>query len=141
MTNFHPFFVHFPLALLAAALACEALAIIFRSEELSRAGWWNQLLGSLGLVAAILSGLSAEKSVTLQGTAKEIFGLHEQIAFLAAALFSGLLLWRIGTKTRVPEKLRWLYLALLCAGVALMLYGAWLGGEMVYGHGTGVSLP
>ena len=141
MTNFHPFVVHFPLALLAAALVFEALAIIFDSGELSRAGWWNQLLGSLGVFAAVLSGLSAEKSVTLQGSAKEIFGFHEQIAFLVAALFAGLLLWRIGTKTRVPEKPRWIYLALFGAGVALMLYGAWLGGELVYGHGAGVTLP
>jgi uncharacterized membrane protein len=141
MTSFHPFFVHFPLALLAAAFLFEALGIIFRSTELSRAGWWNHLLGSLGLVAAILSGLSAEKSVRLQGPAKDIFGLHEQVAFLVAALFSALLLWRIGTKTRVPEKYRWVFLALLGAGVALMLYGAWLGGALVYGHGAGVTFP
>jgi uncharacterized membrane protein len=141
MTTVHPFVVHFPLALLAAAFLLEIAALLFRNAELSRAGWWNQLLGTLGIAGAVLTGLAAGNAARLEGNAREIFELHEQIAFVVSATFALLLLWRIGTKTELPNKSRAAYMALFAFGIGLMVYGAWFGGELVYRYGTGVRTP
>ena len=139
MTNIHPIVVHFPFALLAAALLLELGAVLFRRDELSRLAWWNQILGTLGFIASVASGLLAERTVRFSEPAREVFETHEQIAFFAAALFAGLLFWRIAAKGRVPERPRFLFLLLLAAAVILMTTGAWFGGELVYKYGVGVG--
>jgi len=136
MTSVHPFLVHFPVALLTVAIGLEIVASLTGREELSRAGWWNQLAGSVGLAAAVVSGLFAEKAAQIGGGAKAIFEVHEQIAFAASALFALLLLWRIGSRTRIPRNYRLLYLLLFAAGVCLLLAGAWYGGELVFRFGV-----
>jgi uncharacterized membrane protein len=138
MTNLHPVFIHFPFALLLVALLLEIAAMVFKRDEFSRAAWWNQILGTIGLAAAVASGLLAAQTVRMDGPARAVFDIHQQIAFLAAASFAGLLFWRISTKGKIPAEPRHLFLALLAAAVLLMTVGAWLGGELVYGHGVGI---
>lgn len=141
MTTVHPFVVHFPVALLVAAFLLEVAALALRRTELSRAGWWNQLLGTAGIAAAVLTGLSAKQTASIQGNAAALFEVHEQVAFAVTAIFALLLLWRIGTRTQLPQKPRMVYIALFAAGIALLLYGAWFGGELVYRYGTGIRTP
>jgi uncharacterized membrane protein len=136
MTSVHPFLVHFPVALLTVAVALEILAIATGRDDFSRAGWWNQLAGSVGLVAAVVSGLFAEKAARIGLDAAGTFETHQQVAFAASALFALLLLWRLGARTRIPPKHRLLYLALFAAGVLLLLTGAWYGGELVFRFGV-----
>ncbi len=136
MTSVHPFLVHFPIALLTVAAALELVASVSGKEEYSRAGWWNQLAGSIGLAAAVLSGMSAEKATRIGADAAGIFETHQQVAFAVSALFALLLLWRIGARTRIPPNQRLLYLTLFVAGVILLLTGAWYGGELVFRFGV-----
>lgn len=136
MTSIHPFMVHFPIALLTVAAVLEVVAFISGKEEYSRAGWWNQVAGSMGLAFAVLSGLSAEKAARIGADAAGIFETHQQVAFAVSALFALLLLWRIGVRTRIPKNHRLLYLALFLAGVILLLTGAWYGGELVFRFGV-----
>lgn len=138
MTNLHPIFVHFPFALLVVAFFLEIAAILFKRDDFSGAAWWNQILGTIGLAGAVASGLLAAQTVTMEGPARAVFDTHQQIAFLAAASFAGLLFWRISAKGKIPRKPRHLFLVLLAAAVLLMAAGAWLGGDLVYRHGVGV---
>jgi uncharacterized membrane protein len=138
MLNLHPLFVHFPVALLPVALILEIAALILNKEEVSRAGWWNQILGTIALAAAVISGLFAEGTVHFSDAAREVIGTHEQFAFLAAALFGGLLFWRISCRGKIPDKPPHLFLLLLALGVGLVLTGAWFGGELVFRFGVGV---
>ncbi len=140
MTSVHPFLVHFPIALLTVAAALEIVASISGKEEYSRAGWWNQLAGSFALAAAVVSGLCAEEAARIGADAAGIFQSHQQMAFSATALFALLLLWRVGTRTRIPPNRRLLYLSLFVAGVILLLTGAWYGGELVFRFGVRPAL-
>ncbi len=138
MPNLHPIFVHFPVALLAMSALCEVLALTLKYEELSRVGWWTQLAGTVGVGAAVTSGLLAEGSRVFSPEARRLFEMHEQLAFYFSALFGALLLWRIASRSKVPPEHRTVYVVLLAAGVVIMLIGAWYGGEMVYRMGVGV---
>jgi uncharacterized membrane protein len=141
MPNLHPFVVHFPVALLSVAFLVEVAAAITRQEEFSRFGWWLQIVGTLMIFFTVGSGLLAEKQATFPMGSAGLFESHEQIAFVCTALFTGLLLWRVGNRGEIPSKPRWLYLALMLVAVGAMLMGAWLGGEMVYRYGVGVIKP
>ncbi len=138
MPNFHPLFVHFPIALLFLALILEVIAVLRNRPELSRAAWWNQIAGTVGLGLTVASGLLAEDTVRIPAEARDLFERHEQLAFLAAALFAVTLFWRIASRGRVPRHPPFLYLLLLLAGVGVVLTGAFWGGEMVFSYGVGV---
>ncbi len=138
MPNLHPLLVHFPIALLLLALILEVIALLRVNPEISRAAWWNQIGGTVSLALAVASGLLAQNSVQIPGDARGLFERHEQLAFVAAALFAVLFFWRVGGRGRLPKEGSRLYLLLFVAGVACLLTGALYGGEMVYRCGVGV---
>ncbi len=139
MPNLHPFLVHFPIALLFLSLILDAIALLRKSPELSRAAWWNQIGGTAGLALTVASGLLAQDTVSIVEDAKDLFQRHEQLAFLSAAIFAGLLLWRSAARGKIPRQSPAAYFLLFAAGVACVMTGAWYGGEMVFRYGVGVK--
>jgi len=139
MIPLHPALVHIAVAFLPIAFILELYALAFKKKNVSAVAWWNQVIGTIGVGLAIYSGLQAEKTARFSATTHEILERHEQIAFVVGAVVALLLLWRMGTRGNLPDKLRWLYMVLYAAGVAALLFGAWHGGELVFGHGVGVQ--
>lgn len=142
MPSLHPFIVHFPIALLIVGLVAEVCARLFKTSDLSRTGWWSQLAGTIGLAAAVGSGLIAKESAlvhdSIVGAALET---HGQWAFGAMTIFALLLFWRIAARTQVPAHPRFVYIVLYGIAVLALCLTAWHGGELVYGMGVGVSNP
>jgi len=139
MPDLHPFFVHFPIALLTVSLILELWGSYKRFPELNRAGWWTQLLGSIGILLAVVSGLVTGNEAELTSGAQGALDLHHQMTFASTAVFTVLLLWRVSAKTEVPQRARTAYLFLLAMGVVLLIVGSWAGGVLVFEHGIGVS--
>jgi uncharacterized membrane protein len=142
MYALHPFIVHFPIALLTLALGFQVAARLSGKTSLSEPGWWFQLLGTLGVIAAALSGVVAEadagKSLLL---APDVFERHEQLAFLSAVVFAVLLFFRFSSHRSLPSGWPRLYLVALALGVALLLAAGWFGGELVFKYGIGTASP
>ena len=63
MENSHPLTVHFPIALLLAALFIETLALLLRRPEWRRVSLWCLGLGVFGAAAAVFSRGPAERGV------------------------------------------------------------------------------
>ena len=64
MPPLHPFFVHFPVALLTVGFFADVCSVVLRrASAAQRVGWWNLIAGTAGLVAAVLSGLVAKADV------------------------------------------------------------------------------
>jgi uncharacterized membrane protein len=139
MPPFHPISVHFPLALLLVAGLLEVLALIRNDHEFTRAGWWTQLAGTIGIGISVLTGILASDSAGANAKAAEALGMHEQMAFVAAAAFCALLLWRLGSRTNIPGSRPWLYVGLYLTACGILVYVGWLGGELVFTHGVGVK--
>jgi uncharacterized membrane protein len=136
---FHPIVIHFPLALLTTAAFLEIGAVLFRREELSRTGWWVQLLGTAGILVAVLTGIVAENATKIPAQAAAIMDMHEQLAFVSSSAFAALLLWRVAARTKIPGTSPWLYLLLYCGAVGLLIIVGWYGGQLVFRHGVGVG--
>jgi len=139
MPNWHPLFVHFPLAILTLSAIFDFGGILFKRDDLNRFGWWCLLAGVTGLFVTVTTGLFAEGTVKISAAAQSTFEFHETLAFVVTAGFCSLLLWRVAGKTNLPARLKIAYFALLTIGLVLMWVVAWFGGELVYKYGVGVK--
>lgn len=133
----HPMLIHAPLVLLPAAAAAEIMSVASSSRmrravygAVSRRLWWGTVASGL---AAGVSGMAASQEVEADEHASEMMLVHGlgNVGLVVAAL--GLATWRSSHPASLAT-------ASLAAGALIAgTYTAWLGGEMVYGHGVGVK--
>ena len=141
MQNIHPYFVHFPIAILSVGLLWDLLGILLNKESFKNAGWWAQVFGVIAIIITVTTGLIAANAVAHSEAAHEIMETHETIGLIVAGVFILLLIWRSFLKTSLPLKkfYQTIYLAIGILAVVTMLYGAHLGGKLVYEFGVGGS--
>lgn len=137
MQSVHPLLVHFPIGLLIASLVFECLAWGFRVEAWRVTARWCLLAGTVGALAAVVSGLRAEQ------VAKHSFEIHQVMQqhkrFGIAVLAGATLLSVYGfldLRRPIPFP-RAAYVTLLLLVVASLSLGAHLGGRLVYEFDVG----
>jgi uncharacterized membrane protein len=139
MLNYHPLFVHFPIALWVAALLFEALAQARGKDELHRAAKWLLYLGTLAGLAAVGTGLLAEESVPEAGPARDVMETHELLMQITTSLAIGLCVFAFFLRSLAAAWARKVFLAGLVVLALLLTVGADRGTQLVYQYGVGVD--
>jgi uncharacterized membrane protein len=133
----HPTLVHAPLVLLPTAAVVDVLAVAssgrIRRRAYSAIGrglWWGVAVSGL---TAGLAGMAASQEVEVDEHARDMMLVHGlgNLGLVIAAF--GVAAWRSRHRATAASA------GLGVGAVAAALYTAWLGGEMVYGHGVGVK--
>ncbi|MCX6031443.1 MAG: DUF2231 domain-containing protein [Chloroflexi bacterium] len=134
----HPRFVHFPIALTLVGAATIAFGLMRRQERWLGYGRISLLLGWLGVLTAVATGL-IDQSRAPQ-TAEVAGAINQHItAGVALLVVVGLALyWPLRDKKLFTGRIPRPYLVLLLAGVALVFVEGFLGGKLVYQLGVGV---
>lgn len=128
----HPLLVHFPIALLLAALAAQGLAArVGRRDGPSEAAFFCLVLGTLGAVAAALSGWLFAEHDSPGGPDLLFRHRWSGVAAAAGAVLTSLSAWRW---KRGAALARPTGAGLVLTAVLTGLTGHF-GGEMVYGEG------
>ena len=140
MPNIHPFFVHFPIALLTTGLIAELWALAQGEGHEGKLGWWLQAAGTFGLLMSAASGLLAVQSVVIPDAARGVFDTHQQGAFVGAAVFAALALWRVGARGSLTGRRRVAFVLLYAVGLGAVLVTGWYGGKLVFEFGVGVGM-
>jgi uncharacterized membrane protein len=141
MLNYHPLFVHFPIALWFAALLYEALAIWRANDEWHRTAIRLLYLGTLGACAAAFTGWLAESSVPDTGAVHSAFEIHELLMLITTSFAAALCLLCFSMRARFTSGMRRLLLAGLVVLAILTTVGADRGAQLVYKFATSVNLP
>ncbi len=141
MLNYHPLFVHFPIALWAGALVFEVIAVVRASDDWHRTAARLLYLGTLGALAAAATGLYAEEAVMETGPARDVMELHQALMLIATSVAIGLCMFAFFLRQRFTPRLRKLFLAGLVALVVLLTVGSDRGAQLVYQYATSVRLP
>lgn len=151
LSDWHPKLVQFPLVLLLAGLLFDLAGLIFRS---ARAHWAALILtagGTLSLLFAFICGIYAEIWAGRSGVPHQPIELHEFMANVASWGFVLLFAWRILLRTprhgadlkEAAEKKqkRWtgIYAAAGLVWYLLLVVTAYLGGQLVFAYGAGVT--
>ena len=130
----HAAMIHTPLVLLPAAALVELGAAMTgdkRRAALGRRLWWLGV-GAAGLAG--VAGLAASQEIKADDSdAEDMMWLHGVGNFTILLGGVGLALWRTFRRPSVAEA------GIGLGASALAMYTAYLGGEMVYEHGVGVS--
>ena len=141
MLNYHPLFVHFPIAFWLGELLFEALAVWRSSDEWHRTAVRLLYLGTLMALAAAGTGLLAEESVMEIGPEHEVMELHMVLMLITTSAAVGLCMLAFFRRKNFTAGLRKLFLAGLVVLAVLLTVGSDRGAQLVYQYATSVRLP
>lgn len=137
--NIHPLFVHFPVALLLAAVAFFLAGLVSRKEDLALAGRWALYAGAASTIPAVWTGLRAAETVAHDEEVHQIMMRHEYLGITLLILGIVWSLWLAVSRSNLPRRGRPLFIAGLLVMGAVVLQQADFGGRMVFLKGTGVG--
>jgi uncharacterized membrane protein len=131
--HIHPMIVHFPIALVLVAFLADTFSLVIKKEQcLPKMGLYLQLLGTLGAIAAVLSGTFFADDVS--GPAAQLKESHELFAYttmyilIAASLFRLFLVF----KGKESSNLKWISYGLLLVAVITVSITGFKGGSIVF---------
>jgi len=140
--NIHPLIIHFPIALLVIAVLFDASRFVFRGESwLEKTVLALYTTGSLGLIAAFVSGRHAVDTVTVFGDAIPVVASHEDWALYTMIYFLLFTAIRWFTFVKKMEKsfLLPVFVVIGLGGSVMLWHTGELGAKLVYKHGVAVS--
>jgi uncharacterized membrane protein len=156
ITHLHPASVHFPIALLSLASVAGLLYLYWRSLPLLLTlTWWPMLLGWLGGLVAVGTGLLAQSGLPPSAPYRAVLNWHigTGLALLAAYGFLLYRRWlfdsvkaqkarqRLGnsaTDLLDDPQGRFGFSLFALIGLALVIASGWNGGRLVYEWGVNV---
>jgi len=127
-----------PTALLVTAVLFQLLAMATRREAFRQVSFWTLIIGALGGVAAVLSGLQAEEHIAHGDAVHRVMETHEKLALVTLGIFTVLALWRLLRERRMGTGERALALAAMLAGAGVLIATASYGGRLVFDHAAGI---
>ena len=132
----HPMVVPIPIALFVAALVTDLLFVVDGSAGWAEASRW--LLGG-GLVGALLAAVGGFIDFAANSAIRDLRDAWMHLfANLTLVLIEGVnLILRLPDRTVAGS----FGLALSIAGVLVLLFSGWKGGELVFRHGVGQTGP
>jgi len=123
---------HFPVALVLCSAALDAAAFALGARPatagLRAAGRWTMLLGALGAIPAVASGLLMTRGVLM---GHDLLRLHHLFIWPAFGLLGGLAVWRLLRGDEGSPAATGAYLAVAGLAAALLGVAAYWGGEMM----------
>ena len=149
LPNWHPFLVHFPVALYTTAFVCDvSLLVRFRRAWLDRASVLLYVGAALTSGAAALSGKSAADAMadSLAPVVNEAVALHGEWAFFSVILLFVVAAMRFDTTWRdrrgahpTLHRMRLATVAVSMVALGVVVNTAGRGGELVYRYRVAVQ--
>ena len=143
--NWHPAFVHFPIAFTTAAVAFITIGTLFKNKSYAAqcqvTGRWILWAAALFALIAAVFGWLAYNRVAHDEISHAAMTVHRNWALGTLAALLVLAAWDVwrGRSGKMPSPD---FVTLLAAAWLLVISTAWHGAELVYRHGLGVmSLP
>ena len=138
-SHLHQLIVHFPIALLIVGFVADTAYLFYKKEAcLPKIGFYLMLAGTLGAIAAVLSGNFFTEDLT--GSVEVVRERHETFANITMYLMIVTSIIRVVLvkKGKVESKAGLGVYLLYLIGVILVAYTGMLGGTMVFNYMIGI---
>ncbi|PLS85016.1 MAG: hypothetical protein CYG60_14780 [Actinobacteria bacterium] len=133
--HIHGAVTHFPIALPFVSVGVDYFAA--KRPGLQGGAWLLLVLGSLGTVAATITGLVAHLAYEDDSVLLSAIDRHQYLGFATTALFVGLTAWSSMRRGDVGGSRAYLVVALV--GLAVLALTGFLGGNLLTEWGIGVK--
>jgi uncharacterized membrane protein len=127
-----------PIALLLGAALFDVLAIASKRESFRLVSFWMLVLGAVGGVAAVVSGLQAEEHISHGDAVHRVMETHETLGLVTLGIFGLLALWRIVRERRMRPGERTAAVILTLVGAGVLFATGLYGGRLVFEHAAGI---
>lgn len=128
-----------PIALLVSAVFFDLMALATRRAVFRQVSFWTLLIGVLGGVAAVVSGLQAEELIAHGDAVHRVMETHQTLGFVSVGIFAVVAVWRIARESRMVGLERALVLALSLGGAGAVFATGLYGGRLVFDHAAGIT--
>lgn len=132
----HVLLVHFPLGLWPFVFPLELAGWWGGWEIAWRLAFWVNAAAALAALPTAATGLADLVGLRLGPIAERTAYLHMTAMLAAAGLFGGELLFHPPAGA-IPSPRAFVNLGMTLLGAVCLLWGGWLGGELVFRHGAG----
>jgi uncharacterized membrane protein len=127
-----------PIALLVTSVFFDLMALGTRRMLFRQVGLSLLIVGALGAVAAVVSGLQAEDHIAHGEAVHQVMEVHERFALISLGVFGVLALWRIFRERRMAGAERAVVVIASLAGAGLLFATGMYGGRLVFEHAAGI---
>lgn len=127
-----------PTALLLGVALFDILAIATKRESFRLVSFWTLVLGAVGGVAAVVSGLQAEDDISHGDAVHRVMETHETLGLITLGIFGLLALWRILRERRMGSGERSAAVVLTLAGAGVLIATGVYGGRLIFEHAAGI---
>src|SRR5215208_5856143 len=122
MIKSHPAIVDFPIALLSIAALFAVISLFVKSDFFKSAAFWNLLLGVIGAIAAVLTGLIEEQNLIHNEEVHKILVKHKFNGFAIMIISQILLTWYWVRKDKFGRREYVLWVSFLVIGPVMIIY-------------------
>jgi uncharacterized membrane protein len=134
----HALLNDFPIALLVTVVLFDLMALATRRVVFRQVSFSLLLLGAIGGVAAVLSGLQAEDHIDHGEAVHRVMETHELFAFISLGVFGVLALWRLFRERRMGVLERTVTVIASLGGAGVLFATGLYGGRLVFEHAAGI---
>lgn len=140
-SHFHPLSVHFPIALVTVGFLFDLAYLVYKKEVcLTKTGYYLQILGMLGAIAAWGTGYFIAGTTQMEGEAMQAKELHETFATISLVT---VILATIARLILVYQKtdntlFKFIPFGLSLLSVVMILITGYLGGKLVIDFMIGI---
>ncbi len=137
--NLHPLLVHFPIALLPSYIALDWAGRLWKEKAFTEAAWYALLLGLVGTLVTLVTGLLAARAVPMDSPALATLNTHKFIGITTLVIFGIQAVCYGRNRGKYTPGKQALHTVIQLVGVALVVAVGYFGGELVYTFGIGVT--
>jgi uncharacterized membrane protein len=130
-----------PIALLVTAVFFDVMALATRRVVLRQVSFALLMVGVVGAIAAVVSGLEAEDHIAHGEAVHRVMETHEKFALISLAVFGVLALWRLLRERRMAGVERAVLAIVSLGGVGVLFATGLFGGRLVFEHAAGIPSP
>ncbi len=139
LANYHPLFVHFPIALLTTFFFLDLVGSLLNNDNMRNGASWALYLGTIGALITVAMGYQAAETVAHGTAVHPIMEQHKTYGLTLTTLAVILSLWRLLANHFIKGFANILHLLLAAIVCGFVVLGADLGGLMVYKYGVSVE--
>jgi uncharacterized membrane protein len=134
----HPMLIPFPIALWSTSFAVDVLFYFVRNDSLLLISKFMLAAGCLGALAAAIPGLIDKLNIKDRQVTR-LANWHAILNVLALVIFASSFYLRTRAGAQMVDYHLRIPFLLSLVGIILISISGWLGGEMAYKHGVGVT--